>query len=273
VAAPVVEENVEFIVNTGSGGTVNSMIALAAGNLGVAGVANFSGAGGSETDLTISDSVDGAWTVIARVHAGGGTAVNVGMFYKANTTGGTVNVTWASNSGGITLFIYEVSGAVTVTPLIGSNSNTVLAGTLFDSLNVDNTGKDDALYAATMCNDIAGNPVTLNINQTGTEGTWVRFGAASDELNGTDNMVGQILYQAVTTGSSRGHVWGTTSANGSMVIAAFEGVAGTPQFARPTSDSSVGTWTTDLGGTTNLYATIDEVSVDDADYMQSVAGP
>jgi hypothetical protein len=272
VAAPIVEENVEFIVNTGAGGTVNNMITLAAATLGVAGVANFNGSGGAETSLTISDSVDGAWTVVGRVHISS-TAVNVGQFYKANVTGGSINVTWASAGGGISLFVYEVSGAVTASPLINSNTNSSTASTTHDSLNVDNTGKDDALYVATMANSLGANPVTININQAGSEGTWVRFGNASDELNGTDNMVGQILYQEVTSGSSRGHVWGFSSSDTASVIAAYEGVAGTPQYARPTSDQSAGTWTTDTGGTTNLYAAIDETSPSDADYIQSIAAP
>lgn len=272
MAAPVVDENVEFVTNTGSGGTVNSMITLTAANLGVAGVANFNGTGGAETSLTISDSVDGAWTVIGRVHIAS-TAVNVGQFYKANVTGGAINVTWASAGGGISLFVYEISGAVTASPLIGSNTNSSSASTTHDSLNVDNTGKDDAIYVTTMANSLGTNPVTLNINQAGSEGTWVRYGAASDELDGSANMVGQILYQGVTSGSSRGHVWGFSSSDTASVIAAFEGVTGTPQYARPSSDSSVGTWTTDLGGTTNLYATIDETAFDDADYIQSIAAP
>jgi len=199
VAAPVVDENVEYVVNTGSGGTVNNMITLTAANLGVAGVANFEGTGNAETSLTISDSVDGAWSIIGRVHVLT-TAVNVGLFYKANVTGGSINVTWASLSSGISLFVYEVSGAVTASPLINSNTNSSTASTTHDSLNVDNTGKDDALYVAVMSNSLGTNPVTLNINQTGTEGTWVRFGNASDELDGSANMVGQILYQGVTSG-------------------------------------------------------------------------
>jgi hypothetical protein len=272
VAAPVVDENVEYVTNAGAGGTVNTLITLTAGNLGVASSANFAGSGSAWNSLTLSDSIDGAWTIVARI---GVTAdgTNVGMFYKANVTGGTLNVTWASAGAGVSLFIYEVSGAVTASPLIGSNTNTTSAATTHDSLNVDNTGKDDALFVTALSNSLGNNPTTLNINQAGSEGTWVRYGNASDELNGASNMVSQILYQEVTTGSSRGHVWGTASSGSAMVIAAFEGVAGTPQFARPSSDSSVGTWTTDLGGTTNLYATIDESAFDDADYMQSVAGP
>jgi len=45
------------------------------------------------------------------------------------------------------------------------------------------------------------------------------------------------------------------------------------QYLRPSSDSSVGQWTTHVGGTTNLYQTIDEVSPDDADYIQSERSP
>jgi len=41
----------------------------------------------------------------------------------------------------------------------------------------------------------------------------------------------------------------------------------------PTSDISVGAWTTETGGTTNLYASVDEASANDADYIQSEAAP
>ena len=47
-----------------------------------------------------------------------------------------------------------------------------------------------------------------------------------------------------------------------------------PQLVYPVSDTSVGAWTTNSGGTTNLYATVDEVApADDADYMQSELAP
>lgn len=41
----------------------------------------------------------------------------------------------------------------------------------------------------------------------------------------------------------------------------------------PTSDIAINGWTTNADGTTNLYATIDEVSADDADFIQSPVGP
>ena len=47
-----------------------------------------------------------------------------------------------------------------------------------------------------------------------------------------------------------------------------------PKIVAPASDVTVGTWTTDTGATTNLYAAIDEdAPPNDADYIQSVAGP
>ena len=40
------------------------------------------------------------------------------------------------------------------------------------------------------------------------------------------------------------------------------------QFARPVSDVTVNAgWTTDLGGTSNLYASIDEATASDTDYV------
>ena len=45
------------------------------------------------------------------------------------------------------------------------------------------------------------------------------------------------------------------------------------QFGRPEADSSIGTYTDQAAGTTNIYTTIDESSASDADYIQSVSAP
>lgn len=39
------------------------------------------------------------------------------------------------------------------------------------------------------------------------------------------------------------------------------------QYASPDTDISIGNWVNELDGTTNLYASIDEVAYDDADYV------
>lgn len=46
-----------------------------------------------------------------------------------------------------------------------------------------------------------------------------------------------------------------------------------PQYARPSADAYVGNYTTQAGGTTNLYTTIDDVTTDDTDYIQSPLSP
>lgn len=48
---------------------------------------------------------------------------------------------------------------------------------------------------------------------------------------------------------------------------------GTPQYARPSSDVSIGAWTTDTGSISNLYAAIDETSANDADFIRSEGSP
>lgn len=45
------------------------------------------------------------------------------------------------------------------------------------------------------------------------------------------------------------------------------------QFARPSADTSIGTYTDQAAGTSNIYTTMDETSPSDADYIQSVLAP
>lgn len=45
------------------------------------------------------------------------------------------------------------------------------------------------------------------------------------------------------------------------------------QFARPDGDTSVGAWATNAGGTTSLFATIDESVANDADFVRSELAP
>lgn len=45
------------------------------------------------------------------------------------------------------------------------------------------------------------------------------------------------------------------------------------QFGRPEADSSIGSYTDQGGGTTNIYTTIDESSANDSDYVRSPATP
>lgn len=45
------------------------------------------------------------------------------------------------------------------------------------------------------------------------------------------------------------------------------------QFARPNTDTTLGGYTDQSNGTTNIYTTIDEVTPDDGDYIRSALAP
>lgn len=46
-----------------------------------------------------------------------------------------------------------------------------------------------------------------------------------------------------------------------------------PQFARPDADTTLGTYTNDVGGAVNIFQAIDETVASDADFIRSVADP
>lgn len=46
-----------------------------------------------------------------------------------------------------------------------------------------------------------------------------------------------------------------------------------PQYGRPSADTSIGTYTDQSAGTTNIYTAINESSPSDADYIRSVLAP
>lgn len=45
------------------------------------------------------------------------------------------------------------------------------------------------------------------------------------------------------------------------------------QYGRPSADTSIGGYTDQLGGTTNIFQKIDEAVADDADYVRSALAP
>lgn len=45
------------------------------------------------------------------------------------------------------------------------------------------------------------------------------------------------------------------------------------QFGRPSADTSIGTFTDNGGGTSNIFQAIDESSANDSDYIKSVSAP
>ena len=46
-----------------------------------------------------------------------------------------------------------------------------------------------------------------------------------------------------------------------------------PQYARPDTDTTLGNFTDNAGGTTNIYTAIDEASANDSDFIRSPTSP
>src|SRR3972149_7646426 len=46
-----------------------------------------------------------------------------------------------------------------------------------------------------------------------------------------------------------------------------------PQFARPDADTTLGNYTNQAGSGVNIFNTIDEVALDDADYIRTPTSP
>lgn len=111
----------------------------------------------------------------------------------------------------------------------------------------------------------AGNSIVILVDTdtTTSQGEWQDY----DSSGGTAPVL-DIVYtagggspQTVTAiGLPPRNAFGTQNAFASLLIS-------------PTSDITVGAWTTEIGGTTNLYTSVDETSANDADYIQSEAAP
>jgi hypothetical protein len=93
-------------------------------------------------------------------------------------------------------------------------------------------------------------------------------GQIRDGINGT--VVASPDFTALTAGATsytdtQGNVW-TFGTSGITI-------GEEAQIARPAVDVSVGSWLTHTGASTNLFATIDEASPDDSDYIRSPTDP
>ncbi len=95
--------------------------------------------------------------------------------------------------------------------------------------------------------------------------------------------IGGVQKQQVTdtsiTGHTRAGLYGYGDGTGNVVVDNFEmGDVSAPtsidNLLNPYADvSNAGSWTTDSGGTTSLYAAIDENVLSDTDFIQSPVGP
>ena len=100
--------------------------------------------------------------------------------------------------------------------------------------------------------------------QPSASGALSRLVATARPLNGTQPNASGVLARLLR--AIRLLVGAQTSASGVLITQP-------QQVAFPDVDVAAGSWTTHLGGTTNLSTVIDEVEADDADYVHSSLSP
>jgi hypothetical protein len=135
-----------------------------------------------------------------------------------------------------------------------------------------NAGTPVTTAGTTNIRGTAANLVEIGSQNSGTTSLMASGSAVAKALilNGiAGTTVGSPDFTALTAGQTsytdaQGNVWTFSSG----VTVATEA-----QFARPTSDAHAGSWLTDTGAATNLFATIDETTASDADYIRSPTDP
>lgn len=211
-------------LHTSTGNNCSGAITTpSAGNLLAAGgTAWYTGAG----VWSASDTPNGAWTKITE---NTGTNADTGLFYKDNVAGAatTVTVTDTGAASGATAYIYEVSGYNTSSPRTGGEESNTSSTTTTPATTAVTNGTADAILFALLAIDDAANPATVTINQAGSNGTWSEH-ANARETNGTNFMVGSMVYQIVTSSAARGHTWGTSNSASSRLEASFNSVPTAP---------------------------------------------
>lgn len=193
--------------------------------------------------------------------------------------------TWTQSGGfvwsSVVCVAYSGANSPSVDVFGTGNSGTSVAEASQTAPSVTTTSANDLLIFA-YCNDTS----TVATGMTGAANTLrTAFGNVS---------VGEaIIASAGATGTTGPTGVGTRTF--AAVHIAFKEVAGSPQTvtlggvtplsrvgnqqpvnaaaALPASDISAGAWTTESGGTTNLYQSIDETTANDADYIQSPLAP
>jgi hypothetical protein len=161
-------------------------------------------------------------------------------------------------SGMLTAYIYsDVTGGTpdpNINTLLGTSTNTVNQNTVTGSVA-------EYLFQFSGVSLTMGTPYWFGVT-----------GDTHDSANYVDVVRGAYDSGRYLYYSSDGSTWGLR-ANGYLWTKTYRTDAPTGQFARPSADVADGNWLNESASNTNLYASIDEVTASDADYIRSGAGP
>lgn len=208
--------------NSAAATSVAVTVSPSAGSLLVLCGSNYSGLAANQT---VVDNIDGAtgWTSVVTNDVG--TGLRQRLWYKKNIPAGITSITLDSGASSVIsqAIIHEVTGASTTTPFTTgeSSSNSGAATTNPQTAAVTNATANSVFFAY-LVNLDPGNPAQLDINGTGTNGTWnLKSSTNSQVTNGSGFGTMSVPNIIVSSGASTVHGWTTGSFTYATIAAAF----------------------------------------------------
>lgn len=186
------------------------------------------------------------------------------LYYKildaGDVAGSSFTWSWSGTIyGGGCLSLFSADGTITL-------------GTLGAFINTNNSSSSTTVIPAVTTDQDGALVVGTNDDWQERTVTWPSPMTETVDINGC-----AIAYNVQATAGTTGtvtitHDGGNAYNNSALSTFNEAPVAGAVHLS-PDGDITVNTWTTDTGGTTNLYQAIDEGTASDTDYVQSVANP
>lgn len=219
----VIPSNITVVAcerNTAVATSTNISISPTAGNALVVAVTSYLG---NNANHAMSDNIDGTtgWVKLGGTQNGNFDPPCASLWVKFNVPSGITTLTC---TGGVDTLItiaiaHEVSGITTFTGG-EAGTNAQLPTTNPETASVTNVTAA-SIFFAVLTNADGANPAQMDINGTGTVGTWNLFNANSQYLNGAVLYPVSMPNYIASSSASTKHGWTTASRGTATVIAAF----------------------------------------------------
>lgn len=185
---------------------------------------------GTSTPITsVSDGVNGAWSVGSAYTVDSGVGYGIVTYYFANTGAGTPTVTVAQSSNPCTLTILEFSGVAIASPVDTSGVYTPVGGVASPvSISLTTTQASDLIVAYANAFD-ATHTITQGAGYTAVTGS-------NTTINGGSNVLAFYNLNAGASGSKTvDFSWNNGNSNVLLTAAAFKiaSAVGPSSFSKP----------------------------------------
>jgi hypothetical protein len=277
MAAPSILSTVELSDASRATNTGSQAVTVPASCTGIAVfVGGYFSSAGQWSGGSVSLSTDGALTAYGTGADADGTKHQGAAFYlEGNLTAGSQTLSWDWGGAGA-----PTDGALMVVVFIGGGAT---ASAIRDSDGIQSGSIGDGLLHSTKTLTAQTDDLILAFVEQFDPGTspspaWTNATSVADydlaaPYRSTD---GGLASATPTANQTVGVTWSSSGSNdGSLQALVIKPGTGAPpgQTAAPTADSVDGAWLNESGSATNLYASVDEATAVDTDYIESESAP